>query len=113
MHELAITQSILQIAMDEAQRAGASQIKLIRLKVGAMSDVVPDTMQFYLDALTPDTVAAGVKLEIIRVPIGATCTQCGKFFLVEEFRLECPLCGGMGKITQGRDLSVDSLEVED
>lgn len=112
MHEFAITQSILQIAMDEARRVGASQIKLIRLKVGAMSQVVPSAVQYYLDLLTPGTVAEGVQLEAVTVPVGATCTQCGESFLVENYDLTCPRCSGTGKITQGRELSVESLEVE-
>lgn len=112
MHELAITQGILQIATEEAHRVGASQVTVIRLKVGALTDIVPESMQFYLDALTPGTVAEGVRLEIVSVPLGATCTGCGGFFLIQNYDLTCPACGETGKITQGRELSVESLEVE-
>lgn len=112
MHELAITQSILQIATDEAQRIGASQIKVIRLKVGTLTDIVPDSVQFYLDSLTPGTIAAGVRLETIVVPVGATCPGCGHFFVVQNYDLNCPECGSVGKITQGRELQVESLEVD-
>ena len=112
MHELSITESILGIATDEARRAGATQIRVIRLKVGALTDIVPDSVQFYLDALTPGTMAEGVRLETIQVPVGATCTGCSRFFLVQDYDLTCPSCGEMGKITQGRELLVDSLEVE-
>ncbi len=112
MHELAITQSLLKIATEEAQRAGASQIKVIRLKVGALTDIVPESVQFYLDAITPGTIAEGARLEAIRVPVGATCPRCDHFFPVEDYNLNCPLCGEIGKITQGRELQLDSLEVE-
>ncbi len=112
MHELAITQSILRIATEEAQRSGATRLDVIRLKVGALMDIVPESIQFYLDALTPGTIAQGVRLETITVPVGATCTECGQIFVVQDYRRDCPGCGGMGKITQGRELSVESLEVE-
>ena len=112
MHELAITQSILQIATDEARRVGASQIKVIRIKVGALTDIVPESVQFYLDSLTPGTLAEKVRLETILVPVGATCPRCQHFFVVGDYDLTCPQCGGMGKITQGRELQVESLEVE-
>ena len=112
MHEYSITQSILEIVMNEAERVGASQVKAIRLKVGALSQVVPSAVQYYLDLLTPGTIAEGVKLEVIAVPIGATCTDCNEFFIVEDYDLTCPRCAGTGKITQGRELSVESLEVE-
>ncbi len=112
MHELAITQSILKIATEEARRHNATRISAIRLKVGALTDIVPESVQFYLDAITPGTVAEGVRLETIPVPVGATCTRCETSFVVEEYRLECPRCGEMGRITQGRELSVESIEVD-
>ena len=112
MHELSITESILQIANDEANRVGATKIKVIRLKVGAMSQMVPDSVQYYLDLLTRGTIAEGVKLEATVIPVGATCPDCSESFLVENYDLTCPRCGGTGKITQGRELSVESLEVE-
>jgi len=112
MHELAITQSILQIATDEARRVGASRIRVIRLRLGALTDIVPESVQFYLDALTRGTPSEGVRLETIPVPVGATCGGCGHSFIVQEYDLTCPRCGGTGKITQGRELQVDSLEVE-
>lgn len=111
MHELSITESILEIAIDEARRAGASRIEKIRLKVGALTEVVPDSIQFYLDAVAPGTIAEGVRLETIAVPTGATCTRCSHFFVVAENALQCPACGGMGRITQGRELFIESLEV--
>ncbi len=112
MHELSITENILQIATVEAQRASASQIKVIRIRVGALTDIVPESVQFYMDVLSRGTMADGAKLEATIIPIGATCKGCGAFFLVQNFDLTCPKCGSMAKITQGRELSVESLEVE-
>ena len=112
MHELSLTQSILQIANDEAARSGATQIKAIHLKVGALTGVQTEAIQFYLDTLSKGTVAEGVKLEAEHVPVGATCGECGRFFIVEDYDLTCPDCGAMAKITQGKELSVVSLEVE-
>ncbi len=112
MHELALTQNILKIATEEALRNGATRLTVIRLRVGALADVVPESVQFYLDALAPGTIAEGVKLETTRLPVGATCPDCGHFFVVQNYDLTCPECGGTGKITQGRELSVESIEVE-
>lgn len=112
MHELAITQDILQIAIEEARRAGATRIKVIRLKIGELTHVVADSVQFYLDALAPGSIAEGVRLETTSIPVGATCGQCDTFFLVQEQGLVCPACGCFGSISQGRELSVESLEVD-
>jgi hydrogenase nickel incorporation protein HypA/HybF len=112
MHELAITESILQIATEEAARTGAARITRIVLRVGALTDIVPESVQFYLNAAARGTLAEGVRLETLLVPLGATCTGCGQFFIVQHYDLTCPQCGGTGKITQGRELSVESIEVE-
>ncbi len=112
MHELAITQNILRIAMEEAERAGAARLDVIKLSIGAMMDIVPDSVQFYLDALGRGTIAEGVRLEATVLPIQATCQMCSHVFPAEGFQLRCPVCGSIGSITQGRELRVDSIEVQ-
>ena len=49
MHELSITQSILDISLRAAEARHAARIRVIRLKIGAFSGVVPDCVQMYLD----------------------------------------------------------------
>lgn len=112
MHELAITQSILRIAVEEAERVGASRIDVIKVSIGALTDIVPSSVQFYLDALSPGTLAEGVRLEAATVPIAATCQACAHVFPAPNFELHCPLCGAVGTITQGRELRVESIEVQ-
>ncbi len=112
MHELAITESVLQISMEEAERAGATRIEAIKVSIGSLTGVVPDSVQFYLDALSRGTIAEGVRLEATIVPILATCQVCGHVFPVPELELHCPVCGALGVVTQGRELRVESIEVQ-
>ena len=112
MHELSITQNILRIATEEAERAGASRIEAIRLRIGALTGISAESVRFYLGALTPGTMAEGVRLDVTEVPVGATCPSCSFFFLVEDLDLECPRCRSMAKVTQGLELSVESLKVQ-
>ncbi|MHB1006106.1 MAG: hydrogenase maturation nickel metallochaperone HypA [Chloroflexota bacterium] len=113
MHELSITESVLRLAMDEATKHGASRVTLIRLKVGEMTQVEPDSVQFYLDVLAKGTIAEGVKLAVDRVPLRARCATCGDEFGVSQFAFACPGCGGTRtEIVSGRELFVDSIEVE-
>lgn len=51
MHELAITQSILEIALKAAGEQNASRIRVISLVMGPFSGVVPECVQMYLDGL--------------------------------------------------------------
>ena len=63
MHELAITQSILDISLQAAQAQHAQRIRAIRLTVGPFSGVVPECVQMYLDVLAKGTIAEGAKIE--------------------------------------------------
>lgn len=113
MHEMAIAQGILDIALDNAARHGAQKITRIKLLVGEMTEVEPESLRFCFDALAEGTAAAGAELEITPVPLVGSCRDCGKEFNVERFRFVCPDCGSPGVgILSGRELRVEHLEVE-
>lgn len=113
MHELSITESVLRLTTEEAARHGANHLRLIRLKVGEMTQVEPSSVEFYLDLLARGTLAEGVKLMIERVPLRAACRECGLEFGPSEFNFVCPGCGGGNTdVISGRELYVDSIEVE-
>ena len=70
MHELAITQSILDISRKAAEEHGARRIKSVRIMLGQYSGVVPQCIQYYFDVISKDTVAEGAVLDIQRLPAG-------------------------------------------
>jgi hydrogenase nickel incorporation protein HypA/HybF len=115
MHELAVTEGILNAALEAAQKAGARRISAINLVIGDLSSIVDDSVQFYFDILSKDTVAAGAALCFRREPGRATCRDCGHAFEVRP-PLEpiCPACGSIRlEVTGGRQFLVESIEVED
>jgi hydrogenase nickel incorporation protein HypA/HybF len=63
-------QTALELACDEAQRAGAVGVRRVVLRVGAASGVVLDALRFAFDALSPGTLADGAALEIEEVADG-------------------------------------------
>lgn len=109
---MSITENILNIAMVEAEKHGARRISKIRLRVGQLTQVVPDCVQFYLDLLTKDTIAAGVKLEVDEVPLVVQCKVCGTSASLDSFDFACQKCGSPTDIVSGRELYIDSIEVE-
>lgn len=113
MHELSITESLLRIALSEAEKHGAKKITTIRIVVGELSQVEPLSVQFYLDVLGKGTIAEGAQLQSRLVPLRAACRACGEQFGVSEFKFACPKCGaGETDVVAGREMYLDSIEVE-
>jgi hydrogenase nickel incorporation protein HypA/HybF len=113
MHELSIMQSALSLALEQAHRAGASQVHVIRLRIGALSGVVPEALQFAFEALVPGTEAEGAKLAIDSVPARFWCSSCTKEFQADDLFAECPGCHRpSSELRAGREMEVASLEIE-
>lgn len=114
MHELAVTQSILDIALRHAGQAGAHRILAINLVVGELTGFIDDSIQFYFDLLTKDTSAQGARLVIRRVAARGRCRACGTEYAPADGRLwTCPACGALGgDVIAGRQFLVESIEVE-
>ena len=112
MHELPITEGILKIA---TEAAAGRPITTIHLVVGELSSIVDDSVQFYFDMLSRGTLAESAALNFQRLPATATCSDCGLLFGVKAPLVpECPHCGGAHlAITGGRELRVESIEVDD
>ena len=113
MHEFAITKSMLDLVLGEAERVGAKEIRKIDLVIGKMSGVVDDCVQFYFDFLSKGTIAERAFLSFKMVPTTARCHGCDKLFEPKEFDWTCPSCGSdRMEIVAGNELFVESIEVE-
>ena len=113
MHELAITEGIIEAAVPAAKAAGAKKILEIRLKIGELSGVFPEYIQEYFDLASAGTIAEGAKLKVENIPPQISCPDCGYEGVINRRKIRCPECGGLNfKLTAGREYYVDSLEVE-
>jgi hydrogenase nickel incorporation protein HypA/HybF len=113
MHELSIMQSALNQALDQARQAGAARILEIRLRIGALSGVVPEALEFAFEALTDGTPAEGGRLTIEHVPARFWCATCHREFAADHLFTECPDCHTpSGTLRSGRELELASMEVD-
>ncbi|MEV0546636.1 hydrogenase maturation nickel metallochaperone HypA/HybF [Nocardia salmonicida] len=108
MHEMAITQSVIDAVCEHA--AGA-QVHSVLLEVGVLCAVVPEAMQFCFELAAEDTLAEGARLEIDVVPGRAACRSCGAEFAVLEPIALCECGSADVEIRAGHELRIRSMEV--
>ena len=114
MHELSIAQSILESVTKEVENRKLKNVTLIALKIGALTDIVPDSLEFGFDALKKDTVLNKTNLEIEIIPMKGTCLDCKNKFEVMEFVFVCPACSSSNiKTEHGTELDIAYIEVDD
>ena len=113
MHELAITQSMLDIVLERAKESGAKKVGAINLVIGELSGFVEESVRFYFDFLAKNTIAEGAALNFKPVSPRARCRNCDKPFELGELDWSCPQCGGSDiEITAGKELSIESIDIE-
>ena len=113
MHELSIAQSLVEIACEQAEQAGAKRVTRVSVLVGLLCGVVPDSLSFCFPIVCQGTVAEGAELAIDVEPAKGTCPTCGMSVELTDFVLVCPSCGAFPiEVRSGRNLKMTSLEVE-
>jgi hydrogenase nickel incorporation protein HypA/HybF len=113
MHELAVTQSVLEITLRRASEEGASRVTDLYLVVGDLSSIVDDSVQFYWDIIAADTLAAGAALHFRRVPVEFECTACGRHYAPSPEQWACPGCGALApRVVAGEEFYVEAMDIE-
>lgn len=113
MHELSITESILNTSLAEAQKQNAKKIRVIRLLLGPFSGIVPDCIQMYLDLLSEGTIAEGAKVEATVLPLKIRCRDCQRESEITRAHIACPFCGSKRlQHLSGNECLIESLEVD-
>lgn len=112
MHELAVTESILEIATQAAIEHAATKVTGIYLTIGQLSSIVDESVQFYWDAISQGTLAEGAKLHFTHIPARLRCKDCGTEFNLSEELTPCPSCQSIAlEIIQGEEFQVDAIEI--
>ena len=112
MHEISIMQGTLDLALQTAKASAATQIHSLRMRVGAMTGVVPEALQFAFEVLREDTIAAEAQLEVEAVPATGWCPECQLEFEVQQWLQVCPKCQRPSpELRGGLELELASMEV--
>jgi hydrogenase nickel incorporation protein HypA/HybF len=113
MHELAVTESILSIALDHAQRCGATRVTDLNLVIGQLSSIIDDSVQFYWDIVSKETLCEGAVLHFERIPAQLVCQDCGHSYEINSGLEACPQCASFNiRVHAGDEFRLESIEVE-
>lgn len=113
MHERAVTESLLEIAVRHARQAGAHKITDLYLVVGQLSSIVDDSVQFYWDIISENTLAAGAKLHFRRIPAEMQCLDCQTRYSPDGADFLCPTCSSARvKVVAGDEFFLEAIDVE-
>lgn len=109
MHELGITQNIVDLV---AEHAHGAKVQRVALEIGKLAAIMPDAVRFCFDVCCRGTVLEGATLEIIEIPGLGRCRQCGAEIPLDEPFGICQ-CGSMElDIISGSELKIKEMEIE-
>ena len=112
MHELSIAQSLLEIVRQHVPPAEWGEVRVVRLKIGALAGVVPDSLEFSFTALTAGTPLSGARLDILHVPFVMRCRACSATSSEQLGIAVCPSCGSSDTETiSGTELQLTEIEL--
>jgi hydrogenase nickel incorporation protein HypA/HybF len=113
MHELSITEQIAAIAVKHGEKNAAQQITDLYLVIGELSSVIDESVQFYWDLITENTLCEGAKLHFKRIPALFRCLDCTtEYTLVQGELTSCPKCeSSRMEIHQGKEFHLDSINI--
>ena len=108
-----MTEGILQIVREQAEKAGFARVLEICLRVGEYSGVIPECLQEFFPIVSKGTKAEGAALVIQPVPASFRCLSCGYEGSVDRKAACCPRCQSSAiRMTAGREFYVENLKVE-
>jgi hydrogenase nickel incorporation protein HypA/HybF len=112
MHELGIAQSIYDIVLQSVPEELAPDVRKIRIKLGQLAGVIPDSLDFCFNILVSETNMKQAVLCIEQVPLISECRECQCRFQVEDYIFLCPSCQSANlDLISGKELEIVDIEV--
>ena len=88
MHETMVARCILTEILAQADKLGAKPISA-KISCGQLNPINDEILNFAFEIASQGTVCEQMKLEVIHIPLAATCKMCGKSF---DFDIYSPAC---------------------
>jgi hydrogenase nickel incorporation protein HypA/HybF len=113
MHETMVAQSVLKIIITEASKVNAKPLSA-KISCGQLNPINEDILNFAFEAAAKNTVCQGMKLNIVQIPLKATCKKCGKTYDFNIYSTVCADCEST-EFVIGKDapLLLEEIDFED
>ncbi len=113
MHELAVTENVLNIACKHAEEANADKVTDIYLTIGQLSSIVDDSIMFYWEIISKDTLCQKAKVHFNRIPAELQCQSCDHQYTMGSELRACPKCKSAKiKVLSGDEFHLESIEIQ-
>lgn len=111
MHEVSIIENVIKIVTDKAIENKLTKVTKVSLKIGELSGVMSECLNFAFEICIIDTLLEGSILEIEKVSAVAECKDCKQKFAIDHFNKLCPCCNKFcSSIISGYELYVNTIE---
>jgi hydrogenase nickel incorporation protein HypA/HybF len=110
VHELSLSGAIVNTVV---KHAAGRRVTVVSLRVGALRQVVPDTLDFYFGFVAQGTVCEGARLEQELIPARVRCRTCDNEWEIDMPIFRCPGCAGAAEVVSGEEFEVESIDVEE
>ncbi|MGE3842316.1 MAG: hydrogenase maturation nickel metallochaperone HypA [Vicinamibacterales bacterium] len=114
MHELGIACSVFDIVRQHVPDARAGDVRAVRVRVGDLAGVLPDSLDFCFRAIVSESPYAGAFLRIERIAARCRCSRCWQTFTLDAPAFVCPAClSPVVTLVEGEELQVVDLELDE
>lgn len=110
MHELSVSQNIIEIA---EKWSGSATVLLIKVEVGKLSSISPEALSFCFDACKEGTRLEKAELRIEVIEAMGICQSCKLELTLKEPPWQCACGSKQVRCISGFDLTVKELEVKE
>ncbi len=113
MHELSVAHAVVSTVVD-ALPSPAPRVLQVRLRIGELSGLVPQALEFAYDVAVQGTALADAVLVIERSPIIISCPDCGPRELSSARDFRCPSCHApCGNVIGGKELEILDVTLDE
>ncbi len=113
MHEATIAKNIIELIQTEFPELNCKRIYSVKLRIGELSGIYPESLEYYFQELSKNTILENTKLSFEKAPIKVICAVCSTIFEIINMDYDCPNCkNSQFNIIGGDELEIINMEVE-